>query len=143
MALEYAKRKVWEKCGHVLNDQIYVFGKQFHTIDMLVGQVDVIVTDSPLLLSLAYSRDRNYYDELEKLVLKVYSNMDNINIFLTREKEYNSSGRMQTERQAEMMDKTIMKLLNAHGIKYITIPADSNVEDVVDEYIMEEYNGII
>ena len=33
MALEYAKDKVWENSLDVLDDQIYVFGKQLHRLN--------------------------------------------------------------------------------------------------------------
>lgn len=54
LASEYAKDKVWEKSLSILENQIYVFGKQHHRLFRLKSQVDVIVTDSPILLSAIY-----------------------------------------------------------------------------------------
>lgn len=49
MALEYAKEKVWEGSLDVLDDQIYLFGEQYHRIKILENKVDIISCDSPFL----------------------------------------------------------------------------------------------
>ena len=114
MAPEYAKVKVWEKSNEVLKDQLYVFGKQYHSIAKLKDQVEVILTDSPLLLSIHY--DRSPSKELTDLVLKKYNEFDNINIFVKRVKEYNPIGREQSEEEAKKMDLQIKTLLKGHSL---------------------------
>ena len=72
MALEYAKDKVWEESNKVLDDQIYVFGKQLHRIFRLKDKVDVVITDSPILLSIIYDKTGNKY--FSDLVLNQFDN---------------------------------------------------------------------
>ena len=54
LVTEYAKDKVWEGSINVLRDQIYVFAKQRFRLGRIVGKVEYIVTDAPLLLSMVY-----------------------------------------------------------------------------------------
>jgi len=118
MAPEFAKEKVWEGSLNILSNQIYVFGKQLHTIHRLMGKVDVIITDSPLLFSVIYGEKEG--KEFKDLVLKVYKDFWSWNIFLKRSKAYNPSGRLQTEDQAKEIDAKIFKLLLDNQIEFET-----------------------
>ena len=67
---EYAKSRVWEESFRTLDDQVYVFGKQSHRQWQCDGKVEVIVTDSPLLLSIIY--DESKTELLADLVMHVF-----------------------------------------------------------------------
>src|SRR6185437_12338273 len=95
IATEYAKDVTWRKAQNILKDQVYVFGKQNHKIQYLEGQVDVVLSDSPTLLSLVYSDPKDY--TLHNLVLNRFRKQDNMNFFITRQKKYNPKGRNQTK----------------------------------------------
>lgn len=117
MAPEFAKEKVWEGSTAILGNQIYVFGKQLHAIHRVLDKVDVVITDSPLLLSLIYGK--NECKEFKDLVLSVFNSHNNLNIFLNRKKAYNPSGRMQTEDEAKAIDDKLLKLLDDTGNPYL------------------------
>jgi len=133
MAPEYAKEKVWEESLKVLEDSIYVFGKQLHTIHRLSDQVDVIVTDSPLLLSLIYAKDES--EEFRKLVVEVFNRYDNFNIFLRRNKGYNQKGRLQTEDEAQEIDQEIKSMLKEWKISYVEKEAIQGTAKYITETV--------
>ena len=126
LATEYAKDCVWRNAPAILDDQIYVFAKQRNRIKTLWGKVDFIVTDSPLILSLAYMpyelRDSVFGD----LVREQFLAFESLDVFVHRTKPYVSEGRLQTEAEARAKDDLIRGLLDASGRPYHTV-ADSKL----------------
>ena len=51
LVTEFAKDKVWEESKAVFQNQAYIFGKQYFRISRVQDKVDVVITDSPILLS--------------------------------------------------------------------------------------------
>jgi nicotinamide riboside kinase len=111
---EYAKRKTWEKSP--LSDQVYIFGKQQHEMEILRGQVDVIVTDSPLLISHLYytGQSRHFLD----LVMDTYNSYTNINVLLERVKPYHPVGRSQTKEEALQLDVDMEDILATYTLPF-------------------------
>lgn len=131
MSAEYAKDKVWERSEHILANQFYVSGKQYHRLRRLNGKVNVILTDSPLLLGLYYGNEEP--QEFKDLLVKHFNSFNNLNIFLERMKEYNPNGRLQTEEQAKEIDKEIMKIVNVYCSEIAKIPASrENIEKIIN-----------
>ena len=135
MALEYAKDKVWEESNKVLDDQIYVFGKQLHRIFRLKDKVDVVITDSPILLSIIYDKTGNKY--FSDLVLNQFNNFDNRNYFIERTTVYNPKGRLQTEDEAKEIDKVLLDLLKDCNIEYDSVGKSEAVDYIFNEIIKE------
>lgn len=134
MAREFAKDLVWEKRNYTFKDQIYLFAKQYHRIFCLLGQVDVVLTDCPILLSPVYDGDKR--KTLEKLVVEEHNNMWTYNVFLKRKKKYNPLGRLHTETQAQEIDGKIQDMLDKHNQCYEVFDATSEGKDAILKKIL-------
>lgn len=122
---EFAKDKVWEENNVVFEDQNYMFGKQSFKLSRVNGKVDVIVTDSPLLLPAFYGND-NCKDLRAQLALKTFNNYDNLNFFISRTKDYNPDGRHQTELESDKVSQELKEFLDLNGVQYVDISGDTN-----------------
>lgn len=122
MALEYAKDKVWEESYRTLENQIYVFGHQHHRIHRLLGKVDAIVTDCPLLLSLYYGKGHG--ETFKRLVLEEHHKLNNVNVFLVRKKVFNPAGRLQNEEEAKEIDVALKQILVDNQIEHRVVLAE-------------------
>ena len=135
---EFVKDKIYEKSEGVFNDQVYILGKQHFRQTNVKGNVDVIITDCPLIIQ-AYYTDKYkfpYADELRQLVLKLYSLENNINYFVNRDKPYNPDGRFQTEADSDSISDNLKEYLDNLGIEYKEINGnitdyDSVVADII------------
>ena len=141
LVTEFAKDKVWEESKAVFNNQAYIFGKQYFRISRCADKVDVIITDSPLLLSLVYNNDPVLGEDFNNVVRKVANSYDCRNFFLVRTKKYNPIGRFQTEEESNKIADEIHELLDKEGIDYITTTGDINGYNVIVNEIMEMLEG--
>lgn len=141
MTPEYAKRKVWEESFDVLNDQVYIFGKQYHSMHILQGKVDVVITDSPLLLSMYYVAHNetpvNIENTLKWLALAAHHNMDNLNIMVNRVKPYNPKGRMQNVFESDEIGIELKTILNKYSVEYIDVHGNYGSINVITDYIIK------
>lgn len=117
MAPEFAKEVVWENRPHPFKNQVYIFGKQYYRITRLLGKVDVVITDSPILLSAIYDTETPG-NKFEPFVLDLFNNLDTMNFFINREKKYNPNGRLQSETEAQLIDKQVKAFLIINKIAY-------------------------
>jgi len=122
LVTEYAKDLTWEGRTDLLQrNQVLVLGEQYERLSRLVGKVDVIVTDSPLLMSKVYSLQLN---ALDALVDELWGQFDNINFVVTRTKPYNPVGRNQSLPEALLLDGHITDMLDACGAAYESVCCD-------------------
>lgn len=142
---EYAKDMVWENRYNILNDQLYILAKQFRRLNRINGEVDVIITDSPLLASLYYNSaiqnptDRLNEETLKNLILELNAKFNNIYFFVERRHKYEQQGRYQTESESIQVAKKIRSMLDGLGINYKVLPSG---EPSVD-YIVNEIKGLL
>ena len=125
---EYAKELVWDNdltlLDGTLSHQKILYQEQKHRIDRLIGKVDVIVTDSPIILGLMYlDKSKCSVDEYLTFVqaaISDYTGYNNFNLFINRGKEFQQTGRIHNLEQSKKIDTEIKELLNRNGIYYGT-----------------------
>jgi len=129
---EFAKEVVWEGNVPLLKDQLYVLAHQHRKLVRLAGKVDYIITDSPVLLSIAY-RDLYdgpmYSDLIDKLALECYNMYDNLNYMLLRPENFEETGRAQDFEQSLKIDNSIHLIFKEHNITYRSLAVDDTCVD--------------
>ena len=115
LVTEFAKELTWGDSKTCLKDQVYILGNQYNRMFILRDKIDVIITDSPLLLNLLYEDVSELYI---KLTLELFNGFDNLNYYINRKEEYNGIGRMQTEDEAIVIDYKCKKMLHTNKIDY-------------------------
>lgn len=119
LASEFAKDLVWEKRDKTFENQLYIFGKQHHRIFRLLGQVQVVITDSPLFLTPLYDSEKR--ECLRELVFNEVNKCRNFNVFINRKKTYNPKGRIHTHEQANIIDNRVKDFLKKWSIPFIEV----------------------
>lgn len=145
MNREYVKEWVWEGRDIKDGDQTYFFSKQARRERLYIQQgLDFVITDSPLILThfygLKYDPCEQKYNTSKSMLAHHHGFCkDNgykvDHFFLTRKKEYNPAGRLQTEDEAKQYDVEIKGMLDSFGIKYYSIDADETAVDQIIEIL--------
>lgn len=131
MAPEFAKEKVWEESFKMMDNQAYIFAKQFHRMWRIADKVDIIITDAPLFVTLHY--DGEHCSDLATYVMKKFNSFNNITFFIKRDDDnYQTEGRIQSKEHAELIDKELMDIMKEHHIEYQVLRQRDAVEDIVD-----------
>jgi len=139
LVTEFAKDMVWDENKKAIYNQAYVFGNQYYRISRLENEVDVVVTDSPTLLSIIYNKDRRLGKEFTDLVKSVSLSYENrLDILLRRVKQYKTVGRLQNEEQSDKLYNEIKDLLDIVNPEYEIVEATQNGYEKVIEIIKEK-----
>ena len=123
LVLEAAKYFTYEKRSLALGCQPYVFGKQLMGLERVMGQVDYIITDSPIFLSILYHNNK-YPESFEQSVVDIFKSMNNYNFYINRVKPYASYGRNQTEDEAKELDFLIKQKLLQYNVDFTSVNGD-------------------
>lgn len=122
---EYAKQLTWEKSYIRLRDQFHVFGEQHLRQSSMVGKVDFLLTDSPIILGAIYAPPE-YPDSFRETMFWAFNQFDNVNFFVKRRSTFNQEGRNQTLEQAKDIDNSVEEMLIKHNIPFDVIYTDGD-----------------
>ena len=112
LANEYVKRWAWQGREITPLDELVVLGRQIAEEADLLGKVDFIVTEKPVLLDLAYCRIYQPDDitrAVEETIAAYYAHVASlghrhINVLFRRTAGYDTRGRYENRQQAELVD---------------------------------------
>lgn len=112
LVTEFAKDLTYDRAFGKLSNQLLVLAEQEERIRRLAlsGQIDYVITDSPLYLSIIYAARKEFGEWFVKTVLDVNSKYRNTYWVVDRVKPYQTYGRNQTETEAILLDKKIEHL---------------------------------
>ena len=120
---EYSKELVWEENWELLDGsyehQKQILTEQKRRIDRLIGKVDFVVTDAPILFNIIYLTEQDKRDQHIKYLMKLFSDYNNFNFFVQRdEKDFESEGRLQNLEESKQKDQEILNLLKTAHLFY-------------------------
>lgn len=135
---EFAKDKVYENNEEVFKHQEYIFGKQSFKMGRVRDKVQVIITDSPLILCVVYNNDNVLGEDFNKIVLNMFNSYNNRNYLLTRKHIYENEGRFQNEEEAAKVKNQIISKLKEMNIDYsISTSSEEDCKKIVENIVKE------
>jgi hypothetical protein len=136
LVVEFAKQLTWQKRLNTLTNQPYVFAKQLDKLFHLKDQVDIVVTDSPVLLSAVYA-GVDWGENFMYTVFDIFNRFDNINFLINRVKPYSTIGRNQTEDEAALIYCRTEDLMMEFGVNYVVVDGNAKGKDYIVQRLLE------
>lgn len=130
---EYCKELVYEDSdmlSGIPDNQFEILKEQMRRMDRMIGQVDFIVTDSPILLNSVYNKALT--PEYEQMVQELFRDYDNFTFFVERDtSHYQTEGRIHTLAESMEKDKQIKQMLHDNDIYFGTYNHET-IDKIVD-----------
>lgn len=137
---EFAKKLVWSQSFPTLRNQVFVTAGQFNDLLMVYGQVDYIVTDSPVLTGIAFP-GVCCTPAWEAHVLEMHHHFKHVNFLLERNLAYyQAEGRVQTPKECLIADRRLEDFLAQHHIAYQRLFSASSPAQAAMQSLMSTHN---
>ena len=128
-----------------MKNQVYLLGKQYHRIKNALDVNDILIVDSPILLSYIYFKFNNLDKEINDKIFKDFTfelnrslQCKNVNILLTRDvSSYQNCGRIHTFNESEIIQNSILDMLNDNNMNYFKIKNEFKHLNNVIESILD------
>jgi len=129
LVTEYAKEWAWEQRSVGMFDQLFIVANQIQRETRLFGQVDTIITDSPVLLGVFYEEYRKFPSLTRDMVKKYHRTLErwgfiHENHWLeTRLDEYaidDTIGRYHGAEECRKISVQLKRFLEDWGVSFIS-----------------------
>jgi hypothetical protein len=126
LVTEAAKDWVWADAGSPLGWQPLLFGEQSWRVERLAGKVDVVVTDSPVLLCSLFAPPL-VHPAFHDLVLWAHRRHPSVNLRVRRPpwRGFEKVGRKHTEKQSDALGENLDRLLSGSGVVPVEMASDA------------------
>jgi hypothetical protein len=132
LVTEYAKDLTWEQAWKKQAHAFKILGEQTWRVERVYADTDVVITDSPILLSSIYNdKAPEFYHQTVEWAHDQY---ENLNFYIKRVKPYIQKGRTQNFSRAQYIDEQTKKLLNRLGVPFDEVTGDDDgLASIVEE----------
>lgn len=140
LVTEVAKDYCWEENNVALRNQLLIAGQQQFRLDRLKDKVDIVITDSPLMLQTIYYKLNDCPREglFNELIYAYYNEYDNLDFFLPIIEKAKDEGRIHLEQSGQIQNEIINMFneykINAEKIDY------RKLDKVLDKIILHYRN---
>jgi hypothetical protein len=129
----------YENRTTILKNQDYLFAKQLSRMRRLIGHVDYIITDSPLIQYIAYIPENFELPSLKPLIIEARNIFHNVDVYLNRCVPYQEYGRFQTIEQAQQIDTDTVNILDLYVKDYIKCDVHENTAEDIFNLIVTNH----
>jgi predicted ATPase len=136
LVTEYAKELSYDENWSDLKKQLHVLAEQERRQRRLVGKVDYIITDSPLLIGMAYTTDPRDDYPVAQSAQSLFASYNNVNFVIKRVKPYAGYGRNQNEDEAKSLDLVMTDIWADHPIELV-VPGDVTAPQVILSHLQQ------
>ncbi|MGN1135149.1 MAG: DUF3848 domain-containing protein, partial [Oscillospiraceae bacterium] len=136
VAKEYVYAKNFDILDGSLEHQKQIMSEQQGRVDLMIGNVDVAITDSPLLLNTIYLNPNERTSEYSAYVLDEYNKYNNYNIYIDRDLsiEFEKEGRIHNLSESIEKDGEIKAMLISNGIAFDKFDRN-NISGIADKIV--------
>ena len=140
---EFAKKFCFDdSTNQVFNDpvnQMYIGANQFYNIYSLDKKVDVVITDSPFILSCLYNNTPLLGDNYNQVVKNIFTSHKNLNVLLQLNPDhYQQYGRNENFIQSRELENKLNKLLSDYQIPFFKTRDCQKIIELVKKQHLEQ-----
>lgn len=111
---EFPKLLVYDEAHKAFGCQIYIAGRQQWQVARCAGHADIVVCDSPVLLSAVYGADtgQNLPEAFTEVCKHYHHTYPSLNYFVTRKHPFEARARLHTEGDEDRIGTAIRRVLD-------------------------------
>ena len=136
VAKEYVYAKNFDVLNGSLKNQKQIFSEQQHRQDLMIGNVDVAITDAPLLLNTIYTNSDEITLEYSSHIMDEYNKYNNYNIYINRDLsvKFENEGRIHNLSESIEKDGEIKSMLIKNSVIFDEFDRD-NISEIADKIV--------